>query len=74
MTVYITKDLAEKTECDQIKEAYDSNDLSVGVYDGVWFFEGLVSGELRQLVKNEMERLYPDYVYIYHTPYRRKEN
>lgn len=69
---YISAELAERTQYDEIRDAYDSNDLSVIVYDGVWCFEGVVDGRVRELVKEEMERLYPQYTYIYYLPYRKE--
>ena len=70
--VYLTSELAEKTQYNQIKDAYDWNELSVVAYDNVWCFEGKVSNEVRELVKEEMIELFPQYIYIYNSPYRKE--
>ena len=70
---YLTAELAENTKYEEIQEAYDTNDLTVVVDDGVWYFEGIVDCNIRTLVKKEMSRLYPQYIYIHYLPYHRKE-
>ena len=79
---YLTADLAEKTQYSRIRDAYDHNELSVVLYDsvwdsegehGIWCFEGKVTGEVRELVKKEMAELFPQYTYIYYSPYRKEQ-
>lgn len=64
-TDYLTDELAERTKFNEIKDAYESNDLSIVVHNGVWYIEGSVNPRLKRLVIGEMERLYPQYRYLY---------
>ena len=62
---YLTQELAEKTTYKSIKNAYENNEVSIVLYDNVWWFEG---GETTKrtydLILKEMKRLYPQYKYF----------
>lgn len=69
---YITDLLAEKTNKKSIKNAYETNDLSIIITsDGLfWYFEKCNHLRLGETVQREMKRLFPEYTYIY-DEYRR---
>jgi len=63
---YITKELAEKTKIQSIKNAYQTNDLSIVLNNNVWYMEKCTSDRVHDCVIKEMLRFYPEYIYLYH--------
>ena len=64
---YFTDILADKTDKISIKNAYESNDLSViTTTDGLfWYFGNCSYIKLSITVRKEMKRLFPELIYIY---------
>lgn len=61
---YIDREVAEKTNSQKIKDAYDQNELSILVRGDVWYTERCPKGLAKEL-KAEMKRLYPDLKHLY---------
>lgn len=61
---YIDREVAEKTNSQKIKDAYDQGDLSILVRGDVWYTERCPKGLAKEL-KAEMKRLYPDLKHLY---------
>ena len=61
---YIDREVAEKTNNQKIKDAYDRNELSILVRGDVWYTERCPKGLAKEL-KAEMKRLYPDLRHLY---------
>lgn len=65
MIKYITSELANKTKYKSIYNAYQTNDLSIVISDKFWYFEKCSTKKVANCVKKEMERLFPEYVYLF---------
>ena len=63
--MYIEEELAELTKYKLVKDAYERDRLWIYVRDKVWWFETRVSNRIYDLVRKEMKRLFPEYVYLY---------
>ena len=63
---YISKEIAENTKYKSIYNAYNKNELSVIVYDGiVWAIEGYINNNVYRVLRKEMKRLFPQLKYLY---------
>ncbi len=63
---YISKEIAERTKYKSIYNAYNKNELSVIVFDGiVWAIEGYINNNVYRVLRKEMKRLFPQLKYLY---------
>ena len=63
---YITEELSLKTKYKSIVNAYQKNNLFVVLQNNqYWYMEYCATDKLYELVNKEMERLFPQYQYIF---------